>query len=70
MQADKVRLEQLALRQSKQLVPVVAGPKAKHSPTLPGPATSASMLTALKKPSGMAPAPPRGGFRCSTEDDS
>lgn len=48
------RKEQLALRQSKQLIPVVAASKAKHAAaatTLP----TASLLTSLKKPSGLEP---------------
>jgi len=54
-----VRKEQLALRQSKQLVPVVATPKSKHAPSSSLP--TASLLTSLKKPSGdilLHPPPP------------
>lgn len=48
--AAKVRKEQLALRQSKQLVPVMSTSKAKH----PGSnlAPDRPHLTSLRKPSG------------------
>ena len=50
--AAKVRKEQLALRQSKQLIPVMPNSKAKH-PTSSLP-VERPLLTTLKKPSGMS----------------